>query len=186
MFFNLFGKKEDDSNHIFIDKAYISGEGKMNGCIKLAKEDPATIFIAWFSETEKLYKDAFEKNGLDESRVSNFHHLHAAKLEDRSVVFLEHYPLHEKETELIKNLSQEKFIVFNSLDEALFKHFGSEKMIPMIKMLGMKEDEPIEHKLVSQSIIKGQEKIAAMITVEQSASSQEEWMMKNIKKSVIS
>ena len=50
-----------------------------------------------------------------------------------------------------------------------------------MKMLGMKEDEVIEHKMVTKSIIKGQEKIAQQVSLEQSANSQEEWMRKNVK-----
>ena len=51
----------------------------------------------------------------------------------------------------------------------------------MVKMLGIKEDEAIEHSLVSKSIINGQEKIAAMVDTEQLANSQAEWMTKNIR-----
>ncbi|UEG50194.1 hypothetical protein LK994_01735 [Ferruginibacter lapsinanis] len=182
MFFNLFGKKEDSgNNNIFSDKAYINAEGKRNGCLQLAKEQPETVFIAWFSDTAKEYKDFFTKNGVEESRVIEVRHLHTSKLENKTPVFLEHYPLHEKELELVANWSQQKIIVYNSLDEALFKHFGSDKMIPLIKMLGMKEDEAIEHSYVTQSITRGQQKIADMVTLEQSASSQAEWMERNIK-----
>ncbi|MBK7308447.1 MAG: hypothetical protein IPI88_16550 [Chitinophagaceae bacterium] len=67
------------------------------------------------------------------------------------------------------------------MDEPLFKHFGSDKLIPLMKMMGMKEDEVIEHNMVSKSIIKGQEKIGEQVTLEQAAVSQEEWMRKNIK-----
>jgi preprotein translocase subunit SecA len=67
------------------------------------------------------------------------------------------------------------------MDEPLFKHFGSEKMIPLMKLLGMKENEVIEHSFVSQSIIKGQNKIAAMVSFEQSADSQKEWLERNLK-----
>lgn len=182
MFFNLFGKKDDSNNgHIFSDKAYINAEGKRNGCLQLAKEQPNSVFIAWFSETAKEYKALFTKNALEESRVIEVRNVHAAKLENKIPVFLEHYPLHEKELELVANWEQKKILVYNSLDEALFKHFGSDKMIPLIKMLGMKEDEAIEHSYVTQSITRGQQKIAALVSLEQSASSQEEWMERNIK-----
>ena len=67
------------------------------------------------------------------------------------------------------------------MDEPLFKHFGSEKIIPLMKMMGMKEDEVIEHNMVSKSIISGQEKIAKQVTLEQKASSQAGWMEKNLK-----
>jgi hypothetical protein len=182
MLFNLFGKKEDsNNNHTFSDRAYINAQGKKNGCLRLAKEHPEALFIAWFSETAKAYKVFFAENGMDESRIIDARQVHAAKLQDHLPVFLEHYPLHEKELELVANWEQKNIIVYNSLDEALFKHFGSDKMIPLIKMLGMKEDEAIEHSYVTQSITRGQQKIAELVELEQSASSQEEWMERNIK-----
>jgi preprotein translocase subunit SecA len=66
------------------------------------------------------------------------------------------------------------------MDEPLFKHFGSDKMIPLIKLLGMKESESIEHSYVTESITKGQKKIADKVIVEQSANSQGEWMERNL------
>ena len=54
-------------------------------------------------------------------------------------------------------------------------------MLPLMKLLGMKEDEAIEHALVTKSIIKGQAKIAAKVELEQSAQSQEEWLDRNFK-----
>jgi hypothetical protein len=50
-----------------------------------------------------------------------------------------------------------------------------------MKLLGMKEDEVIEHSFVSKSIIKGQAKIANAVTLEQPANSQGEWLDKNFK-----
>ena len=102
-------------------------------------------------------------------------------LQSKTPVFVEHYPLHSKELELIKNWTAEKIIVYSAMDEPLFKHFGSEKLVPLMKMMGMKEDEVIEHSMVTKSIIKGQEKIASQVNSEHSASSQGEWMKKNIK-----
>jgi preprotein translocase subunit SecA len=66
------------------------------------------------------------------------------------------------------------------MDEPLFKHFGSDKMIPLIKLLGMKGSESIEHSYVTESITKGQKKIADKVIVEQSAQSQGEWMERNL------
>ena len=66
------------------------------------------------------------------------------------------------------------------MDEPLFKHFGSDKMIPLIKLFGMKESEAIEHSYVTESIIKGQNKIAAKVMVEHPANSQAGWMEKNM------
>ena len=97
--------------------------------------------------------------------------VHAASLQQKTAVFAEHYPLHSKEIELINSLGMQQAMVFSAMDEPLFKHFGSDKMIPFMKLLGMKEAEPIEHEMVSRSISKGQEKIAAKVLVELSAHS---------------
>lgn len=182
MLFNLFGKKGDDAeNHIFVDRAYVSTAAKMKACADLAKNVPNHLFICWFAETAAQFKAFFRERGLDESLVIETHHIHASKLLNKTPVFVEHYPLHEKEIELIKNWDAKNIVVYSALDEPLFKHFGSDKLIPLMKMLGMKEDEVIEHNMVTKSIIKGQEKIAAQVLLEQSAASQEEWMRKNVK-----
>lgn len=182
MLFNLFGKKDDNAgNHLFADKAYVSTTAKMKACADSATKDPGLIFICWFADTAAKFREFFKQQGLDESRITDVHHVHASKLVNKTPVFVEHYPLHEKEMDLVKNWGAKNIIVYSSLDEPLFKHFGSEKLIPLMKMLGMKEEEVIEHNMVSKSIIKGQEKIAEQVSIEQSAGSQEEWMRKNIK-----
>ncbi|MEO6253418.1 MAG: hypothetical protein ABIO79_08945 [Ferruginibacter sp.] len=182
MLFNLFGKKDvAGGDQVFIDRAYVSTAAKMNACAELAKQEPNHVFIAWFADTAVKFKEFFRQQGLDESRIMETHHLHASKLQNKIPVFVEHYPLHAKEMELITNWDAEKIIVYSAMDEPLFKHFGSEKLIPLMKMLGMKENEVIEHNMVSKSIIKGQEKIAEQVSIEQSANSQEDWMRKNIK-----
>lgn len=182
MLFNLFGKKEESGdNHVFIDRAYVSTAAKMNACAALAGKEPDRLFICWFADTAARFKEFFRQQGLDENLIIDVHHLHASKIQNKKPVFVEHYPLHTKELDLIKNWDAEKIIAYSALDEPLFRHFGSDKIIPLIKMLGMKEDEVIEHTMVTKSIIKGQEKIAGLVTLEQSAASQEEWMRKNIK-----
>lgn len=184
MIFNLFGKKDNSmADHIFIDKAYVSAAAKMNACMELAKKEPDHLFISWFADTARNFKEFFSQHGIDENRVTEARYVHTPMLQHKTPVFVEHHPLHSKEMELVKNWEMKNIIVFSALDEPLFKHFGSDKVIPMIKMLGMKEDEAIEHSLVSKSIIKGQEKIAEMVSMEQSAASQAEWMNKNMKNS---
>ena len=182
MLFNLFGKKDDEAdNHVFIDRAYVSTAAKMKACAELAKKDASHVFICWFADTVTKFKEFFRQQGLDESLVTETHSLHASKLLNKIPVFVEHYPLHTKELDLIKNWNTKNIVVYSALDEPLFRHFGSDKLIPLMKMLGMKEDEVIEHAMVTKSIIKGQEKIGQQVTLEQSAASQEEWMRKNIK-----
>jgi len=172
MLFNLFGKKDEGAdNHVFVDRAYVTTAAKMNACAALARKEPDRLFICWFADTAVKFKEFFSQQGLDENLITEIHHLYASKLLNRKPVFVEHYPLHTKELQLIRNWDAEKIIVFSAMDEPLFKHFGSEKLIPLMKMLGMKEDEVIEHNMVSKSILKGQEKIAEQVQIEQTADS---------------
>jgi hypothetical protein len=182
MSFNLFGKKEEETpESIFTDRTYMSETAKTNACIAFAKAQPDTLFICWFSETLKKFKTIFAEHKLNEMKVVDAKNMHSGMLQNKNAVFAEHYPLHEKELALVEHWPLEKIIVYSSMDEPLFKHFGSEKMIPLMKLLGMKEDEVIEHSFVTKSIIKGQGKIAAIVCTEQLANSQEEWLKKNLK-----
>ena len=183
MTFNLFGKKEKGQPQgVFTDKTYISTAAKMNACLDLAKKEPNAIFIAWFPETARKFKAFYLQHGIPENRVIESRHVHMSLMQDKTAVFIEHYPMHNKELELVQHWPQQQFMVFSAMDEPLFKHFGSEKMIPLMKMLGMKEEEAIEHIMVSRSITKGQDKIASQVVVEQSADSQQRWMDINIRK----
>lgn len=183
MSFSFFGKKEQAApERIFVDRTYMTTTAKINACLALAKEQPNTLFICWFADTLKIFKEIFGEHGLDESKVIDAKNLHSAMLHNKTPVFTEHFPLHAKELELIKHWPPQQIIVYSAMDEALFLHFGSEKMLPLMKLLGMKDDEVIEHSYVTKSITRGQEKIAAQVNMEQTANSQEEWMEKNIKK----
>ena len=182
MLFNLFGNsKEESPERKFTDKVYISTEAKMNACLQLFREQPATVFIAWFTTTAKNFENFFQQHREDTSCIIEARMIHTGKLSNHVPVFIEHYPLHEKELALIENWEQKKITIYSAMDEPLFKHLGSDKMIPLIKLLGMNENESIEHSYVTQSIIKGQQKIAGKVTIEQSANSQEEWMGRNLK-----
>jgi preprotein translocase subunit SecA len=72
--------------------------------------------------------------------------------------------------------------VLSSLDEPLFQKFGGEKMIELMKQLGIKEDEVIGHSMTTKSIHRAQEKIAKHTQGDAGASSQEEWFSINMNK----
>ncbi len=184
MAFKLFGRKEkDDHGSVFSDRIYMSMAAKMNACLVLAKTEPNSIFITWFPDTARKLKDHFNAHGSAGTHIMEAHHAHSALLLNKTVVFAEHHPLHAKEKNLVANWQQKEFIVFSSLDEPLFTRFGSEKIISLMQKMGVKEDEAIEHALVSKAILNAQQKIASSIMTEQSANSQADWMQKNAKAS---
>jgi preprotein translocase subunit SecA len=56
-------------------------------------------------------------------------------------------------------LAAGKIIAYRALDEPLIKHFGSEKMIPLIKIVGTKEDEVIGIKWLPNPLSKARKKL---------------------------
>jgi hypothetical protein len=182
MAFSFFGKKENGpAEGVFTDKAYMSTPAKMNACLERARKEPNTLFICWFPDTIRQFREFYRQQGVDDSCIMEATHINKAVIRNKTPVFAEHYPLHSKELELVKNWQLKEITVYSALDEPLFKHFGSERMIPLMKMLGMKEEEAIEHPMVSKSILKGQEEIARKVDFEISCHSQAEWMEKNLK-----
>lgn len=181
MLFNLFGKKEEEApKSIFTDRCYMTTAAKLRACAALAKENPDTLFICWFSTTLELFRNYFAQQQIDTALLVDARHFNAGMLHHKKAVFTEHHPMHSRELELVKNWTLQPIIVYSAMDEPLFVHFGSEKMLGLMKLLGMKEDEVIEHSLVTKSIIKGQDKIAAAVQQEQTAASQKEWLEKNL------
>ncbi|MEO7487062.1 MAG: hypothetical protein ABIU77_08160, partial [Ferruginibacter sp.] len=147
---------------------------------QLAKANPDCIFIAWFDETAAIFVKFFNQYGFDEKRILLANDMDRPLLQNHHPVFIEHYPLNAKELSLVTDWQLNGIPVYSAMDEPLFKHFGSDKMVPLIKLLGFKESEAIQHSYVTESIIKGQNKIAAKVLVEQTAASQDEWMKINL------
>ena len=71
--------------------------------------------------------------------------------------------------------------VFSSMREPLFQQFGGERIIQLMQKMGIKEDELIEHPLISGSIQKAQKTIEKKVLIEQTALYQADWFEKNYK-----
>ncbi len=176
--FGLFRKKTAGINTI--DTVWISEAYKFKALAKEWATNNETVFVAWFEESLRNLEAL-----LQNSSPGPFHLLIAREVSrmhtnGKPVIFIEHYPLAAKEDELFQKLELKEVKVWSALDEPLFHRFGGEKIIRMMKQLGMKEEEPIEHSMISKAIRNAQQKIAAKLTVEQSARSQKDWLIKNI------
>lgn len=162
------------------DMIWINQMAKQNGCLKFIKEQPDIVVAAWFNETEEIFNQFLnEQNGL-RVEIHQAKSMHSSQAFEKNLVFLEHYPLREKEEEVIENLNPKQVYVFSSLDEPLFNQFGGGKMVELMKSLGMKEDEMIEHPMISKSIVNAQHKLAQKVTIENSANSAKEWFERNV------
>jgi hypothetical protein len=172
--FNLFGDSAPKIN--VIDKVWMSKEAKWKACASMLQVNPACVFIAWFEQTHNELASVL---GSDEHMMlaDKIDHV---RLQDGMVVFAEHYPLHQKELTLFKNLNLKEVPVVSSLDEPLFMHFGGERTVELIKNLGMKEDEIIGHSMVTNSIRRAQQKLESKVKIEKMANSAREWFAINV------
>ena len=152
---------------------------KLQSIANELEKNKETIFVFWFEETLDRARKILSEKDQEQSSLYNTKEIVAAHLAGKKVVFGEHYPLPQKEKELFEKLHLPEAEIWSAMDESLFKEFGSDKIVQMMKQFGMKEDQVIEHNMISKAIHNAQEKIETKVIVDQMASSQEEWLRKN-------
>ena len=177
--FKLF--RSGENNAKITDRVFIHQQGKWNYCLKILSEEPKTIFIGWFDATIAELENIIASNNSSPVTILNAKTIHRSQVQGSPIIFIEHHPVKSKEELVFSELSLKEVIILTALDEPLIALFGGEKLPGIMQKIGMKEDEIIEHKMVSQSIANAQKKIEEKLVIEQSARSQAEWIERNIK-----
>jgi hypothetical protein len=123
-------------------------------------------------------------------RISEFdgrvRQLRASEINDQELLFIvaEHHPLHECDEALLSfmsNLPCRSRIRFHcALDEPLFKMFGAERVLDVVKHLGLDEREYMSHPLISSAIENAQKRIKDKSTGNQRVDSMDEWFYYNL------
>jgi hypothetical protein len=102
-------------------------------------------------------------------------------------LFAGHYPLPSKENKIIEKLSTtyptSSIVFFSAIDDAAFEPFGADRIATLLGQLGLKEDECIEHAMVSKAMARAREKIESKVHHEIVAKSESEWFITNVKNS---
>ena len=170
--------KNKGNDIIVVNKIWIDKQQKWNACLQMLKENSAIIFVTWFDDTFTQL-DHFLQSQNFYSKVIMYRQ--ALQAQSNNYIFAEHYPLSEKEIELFEKLELKKITVLSHLNEPLFKHFGSEKIIQMLHQLGLNEEESLEHAMITSAIVNAQHSLSKQVLIDSLATSQEEWMRKNVK-----
>ena len=99
------------------------------------------------------------------------------------LLFPGHYPLPSKENKFLNRFSVLKIqsVFYSSLDEPSFEIFGTLQIISVMEKLGVKDEEAIEHPMVSKAMERAREKLENKVKFEHEASSEKEWFQKNMK-----
>ncbi len=175
--FQLFKRKKEAQTKV-IDRIWMSESFKLKAFAGEWEKNKELVFITWFDETLERIESlvpAEARTSLLTAREAAVTHIAGKK-----VIMAEHYPVLQKEMDLFTKLGLKEVIVWSALDEPLFHRFGGGKIIQLMKQLGMKEEDPIEHGMITKSIRNAQEKIASKVTIEQAARSQKDWIEKNL------
>ena len=170
--FNLFKKVK--ARPTVVDKVWSSKQAKWNACQQMLAVNPSCLFAAWFQET----KEELEKSLGATVRLAG--DLSASDVAGNMIVFVEHHPFWKKEQAVFTRLGLVEVPVLSALDDPLMTYFGGEKVIELMKTLGMKEDESVGNKWVVRSIRNAQQKIQDKVEVEKPARSQAEWFSLNL------
>ena len=176
--FNLFRKKEPTTK--VFDKVWMNESSKQKALLEEWKKNKNVLLVFWFDETLQAFEIELAKETTEAAKLFTAREVSSAHIGNNPLIFAEHYPLAEKENTLFKKLGLKEATVWSALNEPLFQLFGGERIIELMKKLGMKEEESIEHNMISKSIHNAQEKIAAKVNIEQSARSQKDWFQKNM------
>jgi len=175
--FNLFGKK--NSIPKMKDLVWKNQIGKHNACLNLNNQFPGAVWISWFSETQKDFNNFIGTKNQVFPDIKMARAIQSYMVADKTVIFLEHYPLRTVEEDLIQSWESKEIFVLNSLDEPLFEQFGGQRIVGLMESLGMKDDEQIEHPMIGKSIKNAQDKLQKKITIESSANSSKDWFKMN-------
>jgi hypothetical protein len=100
------------------------------------------------------------------------------------LLFIGHYPIPSKENKLLERLTNLKSIevtFYSSLDEPSFEIFGAAQIISVMEKLGIKDEESIEHPMVSKAMEGARKKIESKVKFDPEATSEKEWFQKNLK-----
>jgi hypothetical protein len=103
-----------------------------------------------------------------------------------TILMMGHYPIPDRESNIIGSIAlalKGKFTLsfWISLEDPLMKAFGSDRIVSVMESLGMKEDECIEHSMVTKSIERARKKIAEKVRMETECASAETWFETNLK-----
>ena len=174
--FNCFKKKSPIKDIVWMNHA-----AKMKGVSQYVHNNKNVVLIAWFEDTfNEFHSFIHERHGMTKVPLFMARNVTSFAVHDKRVVFVEHYPLCEKENTLIQNWKAEEIVVMSALDDPLFLQFGGEKISALMEKMGLKETEPVEHTLISKSIANAQRKLGRKLRVEHAARSMKEWFHKNI------
>jgi len=157
------------------DLVWITSAAKQKGAVDYLTKNRPDLCVAWFEQTQRTFnRHLNEENHLNiEIKLAGSMRLY--DLNNKTAVFLEHYPVYSKEANLLSEYRPAHVCFLNSLDDPLFQLFGG-NIASLMRGLGLGEDEYIENDMVRNAVMKAQKKLEKKFRDDFYARSGEEWM----------
>jgi hypothetical protein len=172
--FGLFKKKE--AKIAVTDYIWMHEQAKWQACHDLYQQNNHTVFMAWFEDSKNKLQEYFGTKSINLADIRNVNFAGSVQIEDE-VIFIEHFPLQAEEQSKFADLGLQEAKVYSALDEAIFEIFGGKRIVELMQKMDMKENEMIQHNMITAAIKRAQEKIAEKAMVTGSARSQRDWML---------
>ena len=172
MFESFFGSKKKEITRT--DFVWKNEYAKYKGILKFIDKTKSIIFVYYFNETKKQITQLIETMQLEFSSdihvqkkitITLAENLLDAKIDVTNSVFyfIEHHPSFATEQKILNYLANDlkvaEVIFHISLQEPLLHYFGSDKIVPMLERIGFDENEPLQHAMISRSIVNAQQKV---------------------------
>jgi hypothetical protein len=190
--FGFFKKK----NEIIIrDIIWRSDLYKYKALISDVQKNDKSIIVYYFEDTKIELENILKQHQITVSETSAIttkawlikasNLLHKNDVDNRKIIFAEHHPSFITETEITNHLLElgiKQVTFFISMEDELMKQFGGDRIIEMMNKLGYKDDEVIEHSMVSSSIQRAQKKIDEQVQFPSNTRNSKDWFKINVMK----
>lgn len=172
--FGLFKKKTPGIK--VVDKIWMTENASFRAIVAILKNKSDTLCLTWFADTKDKLCAYLQQHNLGTCNVQMADHT-PIYLDVSHAIFIGHHPLESEEQKKFADLGLQEATIFTSLEEPIFQLFGGEKIIALMKKMGLQEDDVIEHKMISTSIKRAQKQIAEKAIITGHAKSQGDWLL---------
>jgi hypothetical protein len=158
-----------------IDLVWTNKEAKLKGTFEFLQKQPIDIIFAWFEETRDYFSKSIKEKYDKELEIVLAQKIFPGNLQDKRILFLEHYPVFSKEQNLLADKGIQNLWFINSLEDPILSVFKG-NIGQVMKTMGLDENECLEHGLISKSIVSAQKKIEKKLRRDFHAKSGDDWI----------
>lgn len=176
--FGLFKSKKKEI--ITKDFIYKNEAVKYKSMLQHLKDQEKSVLIYYFEDTKNAVQEVLNTAPINYSTdVNSFVTkvwlinantlLNKSDIGNRTVFFAEHHPSFSRENEIKQHLLEiegiKEVIFYTSFEDKLLQLFGSERILQLMEKMGFKDDEVIEHTMISTSIERAQKRIDEKLSI---------------------